>query len=135
MPEDDKDFYHSFELLHYLIIHKKIVTLFIPEYKYNLIPEKDKFRSVTFTALDKNKLNLPSANLVERIQNKNYDVVMDLNRKGIVFFIAVSNIVNSKLRFSFNNEENEGYYNFLFNDNANNSEISFRNLLNFLQMF
>ena len=30
MPKNDKDFFHSLEILKYYQIHKKIITLFLP---------------------------------------------------------------------------------------------------------
>ncbi len=135
LPGSDAEFYHSFELLRYLIIHRKSVTLFLPEHKYNLIPEKDKYKFIAFNPLQKNKLNLPDASLIQLLETKTYDVVIDLNRKDEIFFSAVANIVNSKMRISFNKENSSPYYNFLFADNQQDPEVAFRNMLNFLQMF
>jgi hypothetical protein len=135
MPESDVDFYNAHDLLKYLIIHRKNVTLFLPEHKYNLMPEKDKYKFISFNLLEKTKLFLPDQNLTERLKNKLFDVVIDLNRKENIFFSAVANIVNSKLRISFTKENSESYYNFQFAGSTDNSEVAFRNLLNFLQMF
>ena len=135
LPGNDAEFSHSFELLRYLIIHRKSVTLFLPEHKYNLIPEKDRYRFISFNLLQRTKLNLPASSLIELLENKTFDVVIDLNRQEDIFFSAVTNIVKSRLRICFNKEHSSAYYNFLFADNQNIPEVAFRNMLNFLQMF
>jgi len=135
MPEVDTDFFHSLDLLKYLSINRKSITLFLPEHKYNLIPEKDKYKFVSFSYLEKTKLSLPNQVLTDRLKNKVFDVVMDLNRKENIFFSAVANIVASKLRICFTKENSEPYYNFQFAGSPDNAEVAFRNLLNFLQMF
>ncbi len=135
LPGSEKEFQHSFELLRFLIIHRKSVTLFLPEHKYSLIPEREKYKIVAYNPLQKTKLNLPNPALENSLHNKTFDVVIDLNRHENIFFSAVANIVKSKLRISFNKENSEAYYNFLFADSQNNPEVAFRNMLNFLQMF
>ena len=135
MPEDDKEFYHSVELLQYLNIHRKNVTIFAAEHKFNLIPEKEKYKFISYTQTQKNKFNLPDPILVNKLKDKSFDVVIDLNRNENIFFSAVTNIVNSNLRMSYIKERSEGYYNFQFAETGNDPEVSLRNLINFLQMF
>lgn len=135
MPESDTDFYHSLDLLKYLFIHRKSITLFLPEHKYSLIPEKEKYKFIAFGPLQKSKLFLPVPELSDKLKSKTFDVVIDLNRQENIFFSAAANIVESKLRISFTKENSEAYYNFQFADSRNNPEVAYRNLLNFLQLF
>lgn len=135
MPDSDTDFYLSMDLLKYLLIHRKSVTLFLPEHKYSLIPEKDKYKYIPFNQLQKTKLFLPNQVLKDKLKTKTFDVVIDLNRQESVFFSAVVNIVQSKLRIGFDKANSSPYYNFQFAETQNNPEVTFRNLLNFLQMF
>ena len=65
MPENDKDFYHSIELLQYLNIHRKVVTIFAAEHKYSLIPEKDKYKFIAYNQLQKTKFDPPDPVSVE----------------------------------------------------------------------
>ena len=135
LPEDDSDFHFSLELIHYLYANNKAVTIFTMKHKYSLIPEKEKYKSILFSAFEKNRLNLPKKELVKRLKTQKYDVTLDLNRKGNIFYGAVANIVNSQVKISFIKEGMEAYYNFLYTDKQNSPEISFRNLINYLQMF
>ena len=135
LPESEKEFRLSFDLLKFFLIHHKSVTVFVPEHRVGLIPEKEKYKIIAFNPLQKNKLNLPDQSLINSLQNKTFDVVIDLNRQENIFFSTVANIVHSKLRISFNKENSGAYYNFLFADTQKDPEVDYRNMLNFLQMF
>ncbi len=135
MPKDDKDFYHCHDILRYFLIHKKIITLFLPEYKYNLIPEKDKYKCISYMPVNINKIFLPTHHLIERLKNKEFDAVIDLNRNEDVFFSAVSNLVRSKVRVSFNKELSSNYYNMLISEKNEEPEAAYRSFLNYLKMF
>ncbi len=135
LPFEDIDLNNSLDLIKYLIIHKKNVTVFLQEHKYNYFPAKDKVTFLTYNSEDISKLNLPSKVLYKNLKEKTYDVVIDLNRKENTFFSAVANVVDSKVRISFKKEKSEDYYNLLYEDFTNESELAFRNFLNFLRMF
>lgn len=135
MPKDDKDFFHSFDILKYYQIHKKIITLFLPEHKYSLIPEKEKFKFISYHPHQITRFNLPPKNLVSRLSQKEYDIVIDLNRQEDVFFSAISNIVKSKIRVSFEKELSDRYYSMQIADKQSDPEVSYRNFLSYLKMF
>jgi hypothetical protein len=135
MPKDDKDFFHSLEILKYYQIHKKIITLFLPEYKYNLVPEKEKFKFISYHPDLITKLNLPNKNLANRLRGKVFDVVVDLNRCEDVFFSAISNVVGSKVRISFEKAFSGEYYNIQIVDKKVDPEVVYRSFLNYLRMF
>lgn len=135
MPKDDKDFYHSMDILKYFQIHRKVITLFLPENKYNLVPEKEKYKFISFVPEQLTKLNLPDKNLASRLSTKEFDVVLDLNRGEDSFFSAVSNIVKSKLRVSFEKEFSEKYYTMQIQGKHDNPEQTYCNFLSYLKMF
>lgn len=135
LPFEENDLNNSLDLIKYLLIHKKNITIFLQEHKYNFFPAKDKINFITYNLEDISKLNLPSKNLCNKLKEKNYDVVIDLNRKENTFFSAVANLVDSKVRIGFKKDYSEAYYNLLYRDNNNDSELVFRNFLNFIRMF
>ncbi len=135
MPKAEIDFIHALDIIRYYQIHKKIITLFLPKHKYNLIPDKGKYKFIPYDLLQINQINLPNSELKLRLKPKEFDVVMDLNRSEEVFFSAVANIVKSKVRVSFKKENSENYYNLLINDKQTNSEAAYRNFMNYLKMF
>jgi hypothetical protein len=135
MPKDDNDFYHSLELIRYFQLHHKILTLFLPEYKYNLIPEKEKYRYISYHNEQVNRFNLPKKSLIHRLNNKEFEIVIDLNKHEDVFFSAISNIVQSKLKIGFNKERSESYYNLQISGANGTGELIYKNFLSFLLMF
>jgi hypothetical protein len=135
MPKEDSDFYHCLDILKYFLIHKKIITLFLPEYKYNLIPEKEKYKFISYLPEHVNGFYLPNKILVDRLKTREFDIVIDLNRHYDIFFSAIVNVVQSRLRVGFNKELCEKYYNLSISDNSSEPEVAFRMFLNYLQMF
>lgn len=135
VPSDDKELNNSLDLIKYFLIHKKNITIFLPEHMYNSFPAKEKFHFITYRLDDITRLNLPKKNLVNRLKENTFDVVIDFNRNENTFFSAVANIVNSKVRIGFRKILSDSYYNLLFNDNQSESEVAYRNFLNFLRMF
>lgn len=135
MPEQDEDFSSSFEVLKYLTANKKSITLFLRDHKYSLIPEKEKFRFITFGQDQVGRLNLPGKKIVENLNGKEFDVAIDLNRREDVLYSAVTNIARSNLKVSFAKEFSESYYNLQITDKQTDSEASYKSFLNYLQMF
>jgi hypothetical protein len=137
MPEHDYDFHYSMEVLRYIVEskNKKIITLFLPEHKYNFFPEREKHKYISYHLQQINKFRLPDNKLVSRLDNQEFDVVLDLNRNEDVFFSAVANIVKSKIRVSFAKKSSESYYNLQINDKSETPEAAYKNFLNYLQMF
>lgn len=135
MPEHDDDFYHSLDILKYYLIHKKVITLFLPAHKYNLIPEKDKYKFVSFLPDHVNRVYLPRKNMIASLSAREYDVVIDLNRTENIFFSAVANIVKSKVRASFGKGKSDEYYNLVIGGKNQESETAYRSFLSYLKMF
>ncbi len=135
MPSLDNDFYHTLEILKYYQKQNKVITLFLPEHKYNLIPDKEKYKFISFLPHQVSRYFLPDKNLVSRLNTKEFDVVIDLNRSENIFFSAISNIVKSKIRISFVKEFSEKYYNLQIVDKQGDSEASYKSFLSYLQMF
>ncbi|PKL84199.1 MAG: hypothetical protein CVV24_01110 [Ignavibacteriae bacterium HGW-Ignavibacteriae-3] len=135
MPKDEKDFYHSLDILKYYLIHKKNITLFLPEHRRALIPENDKYKTVVFQSELKRRFNLPEKKLVDTLLGREFEVVIDLNRGEEVFFSTVANIVKSKIRIGFAKELSDRYYNIEIAEKQSNPEVAYRNYLNYLKMF
>ena len=67
MPSLDNDFYHTLEILKYYQKQNKVITLFLPEHKYNLIPDKEKYKFISFLPHQVSRFFLPEKNLVARL--------------------------------------------------------------------
>ncbi len=135
MPKEDNDFYHSLDILRYFLIHKKIITLFLPEHKYNLIPEKEKYKFISYMPEQINRFFLPTLTLREGLQSREFDAVIDLNRAEDIFFSAIANTVRSKVRIAFSRHTLSNYYNLLITDKNPDGELAYRSFLTYLKMF
>jgi hypothetical protein len=135
LPENDEDYNNSLDIAKYLAIHKKNVSLLLPDYKYSLVDRNLNYNLITYGLNSKTRMNLPAKSLTGRLENKKYDVIMDLNRKEDVFFTGVSLVPQTNIRIGVNKDKTNSFYNVRFNISENNSEISYRNLLNSLSMF
>jgi hypothetical protein len=135
MPFEESNFNASLAVLKFLLDKGKNTTLFISGEKLNLIPDKKKFEILTYVPAQRTRLNLPGKELMKKLGKSAYDIVIDLNCMQSVFSCAVACAVNSDFRIGFLNSKYEQYYNFLVPNGKNKSEISYRNLLNSLQMF
>jgi hypothetical protein len=135
MPKQDKDFYYALDILRYYQIHKKNITLFLPEHKYNPVPEKEKFKFISYSLYQITRFNLPDKNLISRLKDRQFDAVIDLNRFEEIFFSAVANIVKSTMRVGFKRDSLDDYYNLVIDLKQNDPELAFRGFLASLQMF
>ena len=135
MPNDDSDFRNCFDLIKYFVIHKKNVTIFLPEYKYNIIPQKEKYKIITYNIQEVTKFGLPTNSLIENLKRKSFDVVVDLNRGDDILYAAIINIVEADYKVGFSKSNSDNYYNFQVLGNESNSEDAYRKLMESLLMF
>ena len=85
--------------------------------------------------IDVSKLNLPSNKLMNELAGKSFNAVIDLNRGENLFCSFASNLVESPMRIGFKKKNSDKFYNIQINDSEDNPQISYKNLLNCLQMF
>lgn len=135
IPENDEDFKNSFVIVKYLMEMKKSVTLFISEHRYSLVPEREKYRVLSFSLQQMTRLKLPDTLLREKLQKKEFDVILNLNRYDDVFFNSAAFLFKSTFRVGFKNGEISEYLSLQVPQNKKNSKISYENLLNSLKMF
>ena len=135
LPSDEIDFKNADLVIKYLLNHQKSVSLFCIAHRVNTIPEKEKYHVISYDIKDVTKLELPHPNYLEKLNLQDYDIVVDLNLKNNIFCSAFTNFVDSKFRIGFIKENSDKYYNFQIQNDENNPELSYRNLLNSLEMF
>ncbi|WP_337864887.1 hypothetical protein [Ignavibacterium sp.] len=135
LPQNDKDYRESFQILNYLESQGKTLTILTNDFRVSLLPEKYRNKAIGFAVSEVSKLNLPSHKLIERIRNKNFDVVIDLNKEENLFYSYIANIVKSRIRIGFKKRKAESFYNFLVDGSDNDSAKSYINFLNCIKMF
>lgn len=135
MPADEKDYRESFHILDYLESQGKNLTILTNDFRVNLLPAKFRNKAIGFTITEISKLNLPSHKLTERLREKLFDVVIDLNRQENLFYSYLTNIVKSKIRVGFKKRKADRFYNFLVDGSDTDSAKSYNNFLNCIKMF
>lgn len=135
LPLNDLDFNNSFDVAKYFQIHKKNVTLFLPEHRKNLVRLTNNFNTITYNFDDITKLGLPNKQLQDKIANHKFDVLVDLEREDNLFLVSTVSLIKAKFKVGFKKNNVENLYNFQLVNSKINSEISYRNLLNSLKMF
>lgn len=135
LPLNDLDYSNSFDVAKYFKIHKKNVTLFIPEHKKNSVSISNNYHVLDYSINEISKLGLPNKTLMNKINQHNFDVLIDLEREENLFLAAVTSLINAKYKVGFKKEGVDNLYNFQLVNSKINSEISYRNLLNSLKMF
>jgi len=135
LPLNDLDFANSFDVAKYFRIHKKDVTLFLPEHKVNLGNITNHYKYMSYGLEDISKFGLPTKSYIQKLNEHKFDVLIDLERENNLFLTAIISLINSKFKVGFKKPDIENLYNFQLVNNKINSEISYRNLLNSLKMF
>lgn len=135
ISEDEKDFYNSFDVVKYLLLLKKSVTIFINKDKLKLIQNSNLVDTLVYCESDMTRLKLPSKDFRDILRKKNFEVTMDLNRRENLFCSSVANLVNSDVRFGFKKSGADYFYNFQFANSNSDAEFSFKKIINSLQMF
>ncbi|MBK8945490.1 MAG: hypothetical protein IPM32_09510 [Ignavibacteriae bacterium] len=135
LPLNDNDFNNSLDVAKYFQIHKKNVTLYLPEHRKNLVRLPNNFNAITYSFDNLTKLGLPNKQLKEKIDNQKFDVLVDLEREENLFLVSSVTLINAKFKVGFKKYNVENLYNFQLVNTEINSEISYRNLLNSLKMF
>jgi len=135
LPLNELDYNNSFDVAKYLKIHKKNVTLFLPEHKVNNINLSSNYQHISYALDDITKFGLPSKPYIQKLTNYNFDVLIDLDREDNLFLAAATSIISAKFKVGFKKQNLENLHNFQLINTKINSEISYRNLLNSLKMF
>lgn len=135
MPANEHDIVNTFEILNLLIQQGKSITILCYAPRINTIPTKEKYKFISFDMHNLSKFNLPAKDFLMDLENREFDVVIDLNNTENLFCSAMTNFFKSKYRIGFQKTNSDSYYNFQVQNDERNSEISYRNLLNSIQMF
>ncbi|MGK9476475.1 hypothetical protein [Melioribacter sp. OK-6-Me] len=133
MPEKLAGFDEALDVVRYFTLHGKETTVFVNRKLSEKI--SDNVTKIEYDDNDITRLNLPSKQLIDKLNKIVCDLVIDLNRPGKLFFAAVSNSINSKIRFASDNGELMEFYNFHYYSRTKEPAVFYRSLLSFFSMF
>lgn len=135
MPENEDDFTNSFLILEYLEKNKKNISILTYDYRVSKLPVKFKSRVIDHGVNDMNKFDLPVKIFIDKLSEKKFDVVLDLNKDGNSFHKILVCKIKSLLKVGFEKPNGDKYYNVMIRIEENNAENSYQNFLNCLRMF
>lgn len=121
-------------LLAEFIVNGKEVTLLLAANKFNSIHQSSSVQLITYSPLDKTFFNFPKTYLLEDVTEREYDIVIDLNKEENLFALFILKKVKSNYRLGYAKKNADKFYNFQIMDEIK-SENSDKNLLNCLKMF
>ena len=134
MPESEDEFQYAFNILKHLESKKKDFFILTYDYRVSVLPFKYRGKAISHGIRDKNKIDLPSRKLLSNLKKKNFDAVLDLNRKTQLFYIYVCCIVKAGISIGFTKKLADKVYNLQIANSATNPKISYENLLSCLNM-
>ncbi|MGD8777958.1 MAG: hypothetical protein PVH88_03235 [Ignavibacteria bacterium] len=135
MPFDDSAFGNAESVLQYLKNRNKNVSLLLKEHKVNTLHGNSLYQFIPFAEDDINKISLPNKDFTDKIEKKQFDVVIDLNLNVNLFSFAVSYLSRAKFRVGFTKSNSDYYYNFQIPRDKTIMDNSYGNLVNCLKMF
>jgi hypothetical protein len=135
MPAEDRDFRLSTPVLEYLKEKKKNTVVLTNDYRISLLPNYFKVNAVEHGIKDMTKLKLPSRNIINKLKNMRFDVIIDLNRQEEIFYTFITKALSVPVKIGFVNSDSDNYFNMQIANSRNEPEISYNNLLNCLKMF
>ena len=134
MPEGDKDFQYSTDILVFLEKLKKEILILTNDYRISLLPLPFRSKALGHGLKEINKIDLPSKGLLSKLLMKKYDVVLDLNRQEQLFYTYVSGVMGAAVSIGFAKSFADKVYNIQIANSETNPKISYENLLNCLKM-
>ena len=135
LPSPETDFSASLEVVKYLQIHKKDVTLFISEFRHEAIRTNQEFKLLSYHPTQISWFFLPDKKLITRLTTKRFDAVIDLNRQEDTFFSCIANAVQSGMRVGFRKNRSSEYYNLLYESKQSEPAAAYSKFLEHLSMF
>lgn len=135
MPEGDEDFTNAMGFADTIRKKGKKVSLFVKEDKIASLWHNNYYSYIQVNPADLTRLELPKRKFALMLRREKFDVVIDLNIPENIYCSVAANLVDSKYRIGFQKRNSDNFYNLQIINNEINSALSYRNLLNSLQMF
>ncbi len=135
MPESEDELKFAYDIIDYLDAAKKEITIFTHDFRVSLMPQKYRAKCIDYGVTALNKINLPAKPLVEKITSIRASAVIDLNREPNIFYSYIANLVSSDICIGFKKKDSDKYYNLQVGNSTDDPQISYKNLLNCLEMF
>lgn len=135
MPESKEDFQNAMSFADTIRKKGKKVSLLVKEDKITSLWQNNYYSYIQVNPGDQTRLELPKRKFALMLRRERFDVVIDLNIPENIYCSVAANLVDSRYRIGFRKRNSDKFYNLQIINNEINSALSYRNLLNSLQMF
>jgi hypothetical protein len=135
MPANERDFRLVFPMLEYLKEQRKNIVVMTYDFRISLLQPYFKTNAIEHGLNDITKLDLPSKNLLHKLSNMRFDVLIDTNREEILYYSYIAKSLDVPVKIGFVRFDSDGYFNFQVVNKQNDPEVSYKNLLDCLKMF
>lgn len=135
LPDDEKQFHASMQVLRFLDENKKSFQILTRDYRVSLLPQIYRTRVIEVGIADLTKFDLPNHKFIYKLENIRFDSVMDLNLSENLFAIYIVQSLPVKVRIGFKQNGSDKNYNLQIINNEEKPENSYNNFLNCLKMF
>jgi hypothetical protein len=135
MPANEKDFRLVFPILEYLREERKNIVVMTYDFRISLLQPYFKTNAIEHGLKDVTPFNLPSKNIINKLSQMRFDVIIDTNREEVLYYSFIAKSINAQVKIGFVRPDSDKYFNFQIANNRSDPEISYKNLLHCLKMF
>jgi hypothetical protein len=135
LPDEDVEFRNSLETVYAITEMKKNIILLLRDFRVSLVNRKSGVGFIDYGIRDFTNFYLPTKVVLDKITERKYDIVIDLNLVEDIYASVIVKSVGAKYKIGFKRGKTDLFYNILIINNENIPAFSYRNLLNSLQMF
>jgi len=112
------------ELIDYLILKQKKVTIFSTVQDFNKISSMNNCSLFEYTNDEITRIGLPKSYLIKRLQRENFDILINLELSTNVFYSAVTKLSQSKYKLGYGGLKNDKYFNIQISNFKSENGIS-----------
>jgi|GEM_PF-1989675 len=135
MPESEEAALEAKSVIEYFLEKELDLTVFVSAGNTITSALEKSISVITYSNKEKNLLRFPGKELIEKLGEKSFDLVLNLNTIPDYYHLSCVKNTNGKWKAGFYCRHADKIFNILVKNNSDEPKISYKNLLNCLTMF
>jgi len=131
-PENEEDIRNSVSLIPDLLKLKKKITVLIQGDYVRYISNSYALIVKEYFVTDKLLKQIPKQNIKNLLQNEHADLLLNMNRDNEIFSLICTSLISSPVKFGFQKEFSDRFFNLQFASNSPDSYTSYNNFKSYL---
>jgi len=131
-PENEEDIKNSISFITDFLKMKKKITVLIRGEHVRYIPNSYALMVKEYFPTDKLFGEIPKQNIKNLLQNEQADLLLNLNRDDEVFTFMCCSLIKSPVKFGFQKEFSDRFFNLQFASNSKDSYNTYNNFKTYL---